>query len=93
MLSINTILKITGSLDHSPVTFLLDSGAAVSVIRLSALTRESRNRIATAGLTAPIGANGAPLDVVGQITMPVSIGNFTTEQVFVVVNALTVTAY
>ena len=62
----------------------------MSVIRLSALTRESRNRIATAGLTAPIGANGAPLDVVGQITMPVSIGNFTTEQVFVVVNALTV---
>ena len=61
----------------------------MSVIRLSALTRESRNRIATAGLTAPIGANGAPLDVMGQITMPVSIGNFTTEQVFVV-NALTV---
>ena len=43
----------------------------------------------TAGLTTPVGANGAPLDVVGHITMPVSIGNFTTEQVFVVVNALT----
>ena len=26
----NTILKITGSLDHLPVAFLLDLGAAVS---------------------------------------------------------------
>ena len=44
----------------------------------------------TATLTAPVGANGAPLDVVGHITLPVSIGNFTTKQAFVVVNALTV---
>ena len=34
-----------------------------------------------AGLTAPIGANGSPLDVVGQIKMPVHIGTFETEQV------------
>lgn len=40
-------------------------------------------------LTGLIEANGSPLDVVGQITMPVSIGNFTTEQAFAVVNALT----
>ena len=39
---------------------------------------------------ASIGANGSPLDVLVQITMPVRIGNFTAEQVFVVVNALTV---
>ena len=46
--------------------------------------------ITTAGVTAPIGANGSPLDVVGQITMSVSIGDFTCEQVFIVVSALTV---
>ena len=62
----------------------------MSVIRLGTLTSEYRNNISSAGFPAPIGANGSPLDVVGQITMPVSIGNFTTKQVFVVVNTLAV---
>ena len=57
---------------------------------MSTLTSEYRNKISSAGFSAPIGANGSPLDVLGQITMPVSIGNFTTEQVFVVVNTLAV---
>ena len=50
--NINMLLKITGLFDHSPLTFLLDSGAAVSVVHvcLSALISESRNRITTAGL-------------------------------------------
>lgn len=77
-------------LHRSPVTFLLDSGAAVSVLHLDALASEFRNQITTTGLTAPIGANGSPLDVVGQIKMPVCIGTFETEQVFIVVTALTV---
>ena len=46
----NRILKITGLLDHSLVTFLLDSGAAVSVICLSAHKQDCK--------TAPIGFNG-----------------------------------
>ena len=62
--TINIILKVTGSLGYSPVTFLLDSGAAVSVIRLSTLSKEYRNSILSAGLPAPIGAIGSPLDVV-----------------------------
>ena len=66
---------------------MLDSGATVSVIHLSIVIRESRNRITTAGLTAPIEASGAPMNVVGQISMSVSFGNFTIEQVFAVVNA------
>ena len=88
--NINTILRINGSIGHSPVTFLLDSGAAVSVVRLGALGNQYRNQITDAGLTAPIGANGSPLDVVGQITLSVSIGNFQTDHVFIVVNTLTV---
>lgn len=82
-------MKITGSLDHLPLTFLLDSGVAVSIVHLGALPSESRKKIVTAGLAAPIGANGSPLDMVGQITIPIIISNFTTEQVFVV-TALTV---
>jgi len=37
-----------------------------------------------------VGANGTPLDVVGQIKVPVKIGSYQSEQVFTVVNTLTV---
>lgn len=72
------------------MTFLLDSGAAISVVRLDALTSELKSQITPTGLTAPVGANGSPLDMVGQVTVQVTIGNFHTEQVFTVVNTLTV---
>ena len=88
--SVNKTLRIPGSIGPSPVTFLLDSGAAVSVIRLDTLDTHFRNRITDAGLTAPIGANGSPLDVIGQITLPVNIGNFQSDQVFIVVRTSTV---
>ena len=88
--NINTVLRINGLLGHSPVTFLLDSGATISVVRLDTLTAELRSQITTNGLTAPIGANGSPLDMVGQVKIQVTIGNFHTEQVFIVVNTLTV---
>ena len=88
--NINTVLKITGLLGHSPVTFLLDSGATISVVRLDALTADFRSQITTSRLTTPVGANGSPLDMVGQVKIPVTIGRFSTEQVFTVVNTLTV---
>lgn len=55
--NINTILRINGLLDHSPVTFLLDSGAAISVVRFDALTTELQTQVTTTGLTAPVGAS------------------------------------
>ena len=88
--NINTILRINGLLGHSPVTFLLDSGAAISVVRADALTSELRSQITACEFTAPVGANGVPLDMVGQVRIQVTIGNFYTEQVFTVVNTLTV---
>ena len=88
--SINKILHIPGSIGSSPVTFLLDSGAAISVIRLDTLDTHVRNQITDAGLMAPIGANSSPLDVIGQITLPVNIGNFQSDQVFIVMRTLTV---
>ena len=87
---INAVLRLNGLLGHSPVTFLLDSGATISVVRFNTLTADLRNKIMTTGLTAPIGANGSPLDMVGQVKIQVTIGNFHTEQVFTVVNTLTV---
>ena len=88
--SVNKTLRIPGSIGPSPVTFLLDSGAAVLMIRLDTLDTHFRNRITDTGLTAPIGANGSPLDVIGQITLPVNIGNFQSDQVFIVMRTLTV---
>ena len=87
---INAVLRINGLFGHSPVTFLLDSGAAISVVRFDTLTADLRNKITTTGFTAPIGVNGSPLDMVGQVKIQVTIGNFHTEQVFTVVNTLTV---
>ena len=72
------------------MTFLLDSGATISVVRLDALTPGLRSQITTCGSIAPVGANGSPLDMIGQVTIQVTIGNFHTEQIFTVVNTLTV---
>ena len=58
--NINTVLRINGLLGHSPVTFLLDSGATISVVRLDALTADLRSQITTSRLTTPVGANGSP---------------------------------
>ena len=74
--NINTVLRINGLLGHSPVTFLLDLGATISVVRLDALTADLRSQITTSRLTTPVGANGSPLDMVGQVKIPVTIGRF-----------------
>jgi len=57
---------------------------------LDAITSEFRDKIRKDTSSAPVGANGSPLDVVGQVKIPVSIGTIKTEQVFVVVSKLTV---
>ena len=57
--SINTVLRINELLGHSPVTFLLDSGAAISVVHFDTLNANLRSQITTTRLTAPIGVNGS----------------------------------
>ena len=49
------------------------------MIRLDILDTHFRNRI-----------TDSPLDVIGQITLPVNIGNFQSHQIFIVVRTLTV---
>ena len=48
--NINTVLRINGLLGHSPVTFLLDSGAIISVVCLDTLTTDLRSQIQLLGL-------------------------------------------
>ena len=57
------------------------------MVRFDALTTELKTQVTTTGLTAPVGANGSPLDMVGQVKIQVTIGSFHTEQVFTVVKS------
>lgn len=76
---ISTILRINGYIGHSPFTFLLDSGAAMAIICLEAITSEFCHKIIKETTSVPVGVNGSPLGVVGQIKIPVSIEAFMTE--------------
>ena len=69
--------------------FLLDSGAAVSVIRFDALDEKWYPDIIAAGPETAIGADGLPLEVVGKVTLPVSLDRFQAQQEFTVVRFLT----
>ena len=67
------MLKIDGYLGNLPVQFLLDSGAAVSVIWYEILDSYYQQQITKASTAAAVTAYGSALEVVGQITMPISI--------------------
>ena len=71
-----------------PTKILLDTGAAVSVVRYDFLPKEYHQGL----IESPeaVGANGMPLDVVGKTKMAVSLGSFTTEEEFTVIRNLTV---
>ena len=51
----NAVFCVNGSISEQPIQFLLDSGAAVSVVRQQPITK---------AMTCAVGANGTPLNVV-----------------------------
>ena len=69
--------------------FLLDSGAAVSVVCYAVLSEEMQQRIKRSS-SVVISANGVPLEVVGWVTANVVLGTFHHDQEFIVVRELTV---
>ena len=62
----NPVLQVEGSVGSSCVTFLIDSGAAVSAIDQDMIPQDIYDQI-TPSSSDTIGANGIPLDVVGRI--------------------------
>ena len=82
--NINSLLCIDGNVGKRSVNMLLDSGAAVSVIRSGVLEDRSRNLVMATSRTA-IGANGLPLNVTGQVDLDICLGNFRTVHTFIVV--------
>ena len=86
--NINSILKVQGT---SPVQFLLDSEAAVSVVRYGALEDQYHQQMTTPNTPIAIAANGTPLELVCQVTIPpISIAEFSTTRLFTVALNVTV---
>ena len=84
----NSLLFAGGNVGHRCMQILLDSGAALSVIRNDALDDRSRKSLTATSKTA-IGANGLPLKVMGQVNIDVTLGRFRAAHTFIVVKDLT----
>ena len=78
-----------GLLGGRPVHFLIDSGAAVSVVSLDILSTSARADI-TKAAPLTVGANSLPLDVLGSVNLQVNVNNVCTSYVFIVARKLTV---
>ena len=59
--SINSIYSVNGYIGDTPVNFLVDSGAALSVVHYNLV----KDMQLTQTSHCAVGANGSPLDVVG----------------------------
>ena len=80
---------MSGQIDGAPTTFLIDSGAAVSVVHIKALPKNYQSSL-TNDSPRIVGANGLALDVIGQAIMPITVGNVEVKHSFSVVSDLTV---
>ena len=73
--SVNSIYCISGFIGEMPINFLIDSGAAMSVVHYN-LVRHLNFMDTT---SCAVGANGSPLDVVGQTTVTITLGSYTVD--------------
>ena len=71
--SVSSLLEVSGQIDGAPTTFLIDSGAAVSVFHIKALPKNYQSSL-TNDSPRIVGANGLALDVIGQAIMPITSG-------------------
>ena len=80
-------LYVNGKINNNQTDFLLDSGAAISVICERILPTDTEIRSSAA---AAVGATGTPLVVKGHVTLSVSMGQLTVMHEFTVVQNLSV---
>ena len=88
--AVNTIVRVDGLLDQDKMQYVLDSGAALSVVRYDTVNPAYHQHIQTDGISAAVGANGLPLDIIGRFKLPVRLKEFQWDQEFTVVKNLTV---
>ena len=84
--SLNTVFCINGYVGDVPTKFLLDSGAAISVINSDIVRDKPLNQVNICA----VGANGTPLEVAGQTTVTIHLSDFKVDHQFTVVHNLTV---
>ena len=84
-----TTMCARGLLGGRSVHFLIDSGAAVSVVSHDILSTSARADINKAA-PLTVGANGLPLDMLGSVNLQVNVNNVCTSHVFIVAGKLTV---
>ena len=84
---VNAIFYVQGHINTTPINFLLDSDAAMCIVHYQLIP--DHFKISNISIAA-VGANGGPLDVMGWVTLSVSLGSFSTQQEFVIVRNLTV---
>ena len=82
--SCNSIYCVHGFIGDTPVNFLVDLRAAMLVVHHN-LVKHLHCMDTT---RHAVGANGSPLDVVGQTTATITLRNFTVNHNFVVVHNL-----
>ena len=63
-----------GLLGQDKVQFVLDSGAALSVVRYDAVNPAYHRSIQKERASAAVGAKGQSLDVMGQVNLPIKLG-------------------
>ena len=86
---ISASVRVHGTLGGQNVSYLIDSGAAVSVVSYSILSPRARAGVREdAPLT--VGANGVPLDVLGTVNLLAVVGKVSVKHSFVVARTLTV---
>ena len=88
--TVNTIVRVDGLLGQDKVQFVLDSGAALSVVRYDVVNPAYHQSIQKEGASAAVGANGQSLEVVGRVNLPIKLGERCWDQEFTVVRNLTV---
>ena len=83
--TVNAVFYVDGYIDKTPTQFLLDSGAAMSVVNYNVVREQPITKVNTCA----VGANGTPLDVVGQTTVTLQLADFRVDHEFTVVHSLT----
>ena len=83
--NVNAVFCVNGWIGELPIQFLLDSDAAVSVVNHNVVKQQPIDK----AKTCAVGTNGTPLDVVGQTTVILQLGDFKVDHQFIVTNNLT----
>lgn len=91
--SSHSVPFVAGFVDAIPVTFLVDSGAAISLVRYDVLPPSLRSQVLnTQDATLAVSASGHSLDVLGRVSLPLDLDNVHVTHVFTVVQQLAVDA-